>query len=554
MAFCSECGKPFTAGAKFCAGCGRPVNTTSFVNPTVHASPRAAPSAADSFTGAGLDPSVRTSVSQTLFVVAQSMLADFQRMLNAHRLTPLGLASGSDTQALRQRAQSEVVRHQGRLRYVCILGDWELVPPYEMESALDGEATFSDSPYAGGATGQPSDPMNFIPLACVSRVPVRDMNVIERVLFQPLASRTASEAFAFSITAQKWLNASEAILQGSVMQGQMVPESHHADDEPQNRPAMLLSPDWDESSLADWVRKHPLPQGSLLHFNVHGGGDTPDWVGEGEWGGYEPIFSPGTIPDFASAVLFTEACFGGAMGYDDHSVVEHFFLNGGHAFVGCSVPAYGDPGVKIYGVPTFGADTLALAFFSRLQQGMKLGEAFAVAKMAVLTDDPPLCHPYSVKTVCSFNLYGAPWHAMKKEKSPAPASRREATTGSALDRIRSRMGTSRLEGLQDDDDSLLNTLRASYRERLRVPLLQRTVPSAEAASRLQVWLQNPEISDVLNRTSVQASNLRLHQVQHSDHAGFLIEGHAGTNREQEWILVLNDQGDLRQVIASKSGG
>lgn len=240
------------------------------------------------------------------------------------------------------------------------------------------------------------------------------------------------------------------------------------------------------------------------------------------------------------------------MGYDEPSVVEHFFQCGGQAFVGCSVTAYGDPGVKIYDVPTFGADTLALAFFLRLQQGMKLGEALAAAKMAVLTDDPPLTHSYGVKTICSFNLYGAPWHAMKKEKSAVPHARREASQGGALDRIRSRMNTSRLEELQDDD-SLLNSLRESYRERLRVPLMQRTLPGADASTRLQAWLQNSEISDVLNRTSVHTNNLRVHHVEYADHAGYLIEGHAGNSREQEWILVLNDQGQLQQVIATKSG-
>ena len=557
MAFCAECGKPLNAGAKFCASCGHPTGVAAVSRPALSDDSLASRVHSRTTTShlSGLDPSIRASVSQTLFVLAQPMLAEFQQLLQKHRLTPLGLVSGSDVDTLRSRTQNELSRHSSRVRYVCILGDWELVPPYEMDGLLDGDATFSDAPYAGGATGQPQDPMAFIPKASVSRVPVRDMSVIERVLFQPLTHRTASEAFAFSVTAQKWLNASEAILQGSVMQGQSVPESHDAQDEPGRNPVLLLSPDWNESGLSEWVRQHPLTPGSLLHFNVHGGADTPDWVGEGEWGDYESIFSPGTIPDFSSSILFTEACFGGAMGYDDQSVVEHFFMNGGHAFVGCSVPAYGDPGVKIYDVPTFGADTLALAFFSRLQQGMKLGEAFSAAKMAVLADDPPICHPYSVKTICSFNLYGAPWHAMKKERTSASSSTAQAqATGSALDRIRSRMASSRLEGLQEDEDSLLHSLREKYRERLRVPLLQRTLSDGDASTRLQTWLQNPEISGLLNRAAIRTNQLRLHLVQHQDQTGYLIEGSAGDSREQEWILVVNDQGQLQQVIASKSGG
>jgi hypothetical protein len=322
-------------------------------------------------------------------------------------------------------------------------------------------------------------------------------------------------------------------------------------------PSLLLSPEWDESDLAQWIQEHPLTPGSLIHFNVHGGADTPGWVGEGEMGDYQAIFEPGTIKDFSSAILLTEACFGGAMGYDEPSVVEHFFAHGGHAFVGCSVPAYGDPGVKIYGVPTFGADTLALAFFQRLQQGMRIGDALCAAKMAVLSDDPPLCHPYSVKTIASFNLYGAPWHALKKEKTaprPSPSETSGASSGgSALDRIRSRMAAANTGEIQEDDDGLLNALRTSYRSRVRVPLSQRTLDRQDAGIRLQSLLANPEIGGILNRQQIGLDRLRLHEIRHAEETGYLIEAQPYPDPHQQMVLVVDAHGQLLQVIATKNG-
>jgi hypothetical protein len=394
----------------------------------------------------------------------------------------------------------------------------------------------------------------YIPQVLVSRIPTSNMAVAERVLLQPLPSRTASEAFYLSVTAEKWRKASEAILQATLLQGQSVGTSHGDDDAHPHQPFMMLSPDWDEDSLSQWMSDHPLTPGSLLHFNVHGGPDTPQWVGEGQWGGYQSIFSPATVSDFASAILFTEACFGGAMGYDEPSVVENFFAQGGHAFVGCSVPAYGDPGVKIYDVATFAADTLAMAFFKRLQEGMKLGLAFVAAKMSVLADDPPLSKPYSIKTVCSFNLYGAPWHALPRESRGGPEPRPASTTGSTLERIRSRMKPRPELAGEDDDISLLERLRETYRARIRVPLSQSALPYETSVGLIQGWMLDPEISEILQQMRLQPRDLRLHRIEYSDQSGYLMRGNPAQDSHQTCVLVVNEQGHLQQVIATKSGG
>ncbi len=551
MPFCAECGKPLREGAKFCAHCGQPAMARGvdpdqpFANSTTASEH---PSLAHS-----VSPNVRAEIASTLFVVAHGLMKDFQAMLQKHRLTPLGLASGPDVDVLRQRTQAECARHGNRLKQLCIIGNWEAVPPYEIVHDFDGESSFSDAPYAGAPLESDHDPLAYIPRVVVSRIPSLNMAVVERVLLQPLPARTASEAFVFSVTAEKWRKASEAILSSTLLQGQTVHTSHGDVDAQPHRPFMMLSPDWDEESLSQWMSEHPLKPGSLLHFNVHGGPDNPQWVGEGQWGGYEAIFSPATASVFSSAILFTEACFGGAMGYDEPSVVEHFFAHGGHAFVGCSVPAYGDPGVKIYEVPTFGADTLALAFFKRLQEGMKLGSAFLAAKMSVLADDPPMCQAYSIKTVCSFNLYGAPWHALTKEARDSMAPRQTIASGSALDRIRSRMGTAESSD-GDEDTSLLQRLRESYRARIKVPLSCSALPSQASVGLVQGWMRDPEISGLVQQIQIQPSELSLHRIEYSDQSGYLLRGRPAQDPRQDWVLVLNEQGHLQQVIATKSGG
>ncbi len=550
MSFCVECGKPLRDGAKFCAHCGKPaVHGAATERPFAFSTASSGPPSAI----LTVNPTVRAEIASTLFVVGYGLMNDFQAMLQKYRLSPLGLASGSDVDVLRQRTRSECARHGSRLKQLCIIGNWEAVPPYEIVHDFDGESSFSDAPYAGTPVESDHDPLAYIPQVLVSRIPTSNMAVAERALLQPLPSRTASEAFYLSVTAEKWRKASEAILQATLLQGQSVGTSHGVDDAHPHQPFMMLSPDWDEDGLSKWMSDHPLTPGSLLHFNVHGGPDTPEWVGEGQWGGYQSIFSPSTVSDFASAILFTEACFGGAMGYDEPSVVENFFEQGGHAFVGCSVPAYGDPGVKIYDVPTFAADTLALAFFKRLQEGMKLGAAFLAAKMCVLADDPPMCQAYSVKTVCSFNLYGAPWHALPKEARASIVPRPIPSTGSALDRIRSRMNVKPDSIDEDDDISLLQRIRETYRTRIRVPLSQRALPHESSSDMMQGWMRDPELSGFLQQMQVQPRDLYLHRIEYSDQTGYLLRGKPAQDPHQTWVLVLNEQGHLQQVIATKSG-
>jgi hypothetical protein len=130
--------------------------------------------------------------------------------------------------------------------------------------------------------------------------------------------------------------------------------------------------------------------------------------GESEDGDYVEIFQPGTVSDFNSALLLTEACYGGAMFYDSPSIVEHFFANGGNSFVGSSTIAYG-----ARATPITAADLIAKHYIASLYAGLSQGESLKLAKLEALTEDP-LSMEYGLKTVLSFNLFGAPWQTLTR--------------------------------------------------------------------------------------------------------------------------------------------
>jgi hypothetical protein len=190
-------------------------------------------------------------------------------------------------------------------------------------------------------------------------------------------------------------------------------------------------------------------------FNVHGHPDEPHWVGEGHPSdGPVLIFSPDTIANFRCAVLVSEACYGGALSYAEPSIVERFFSNGGKAFVGCSVIAWGNSGANLAA-----ADLIALHFLKGLRQGLDFGSALNYAKAEVMCGDPD-SDDIARKSVMSFNLFGAPWHAMQVAALAAVRPIKPERT-SVLDRVRSGR-----TGGGESPTGALDAIRQRYRSRL----------------------------------------------------------------------------------------
>lgn len=556
MAFCSECGKPLSDVARFCVNCGKPTvnlkkNESSGQDIT---------SSSPAFRvreEIKLTPAIAARMSQALFIVPQPLLSDFQKLLLRLKITPMGLASGAEVNAIRARARSELNRLQGRVSYVCIIGDWDSVPPFEISNPIyspygndQDEVCFSDAPYAGAAevTDQ-AHPYALIPDLPLGRIPVMDIQVIERCLTQTYPKLMPSEALGFGITAKVWSRASHEIMSQAFPGKPFVRLSPHEAGSLDCTPH-LLTPEWDQRHLMSKLQENPIHEGALLHFNVHGGSDGPEWVGQEEVGEacHPTIFSPHTVTDYRGAILLSEACYGGNMNYEGQpSIVEEFFMRGGLGFVGCSVIAYGNCTENISA-----ADIIAAQFFKSLQQGMSFGAALSAAKVVVLASGSRSSYLVNLKTVISFNLYGAPWHFMQLERaSPRSSPQASPEGGRTIDRIRNRVSSSLSGDASPSDQSLLSQIRQQYRDRIKIPRSWGRVDPQNSKLRLDEVVTDPEISDWLNAQDLSLDDLILEFFQFEDEEGYLLHAKHSTVKKSAFILALNAQGRLQQVITSK---
>jgi hypothetical protein len=549
MAFCTSCGTQVQAGGKFCVNCGAPIASLAsglapFEKP-LPSTTRSLPSAVVSAKRRTLRPDVRVALASTIFVVPQHWLVSFQSLMVSVSATPLDVVAGS-AEEIQQWVSLSVRKHIRDVKYVCLIGLWSDVPPYRLPNPtfqLGGRDPdshcLSDAPY--GCFQSVSLARDAIPDVPVGRIPSLEVEVVATALFDSPEWQDARSSFFLGVTAQCWTDATHEIVKRF-----MGSSSVHVMASPDERfvnSGILTSPDWSLDELEEQFINTHVPKGSVILFNVHGGADDPGWVGEDHDRNYVPIFEPGTIQNFNDSIFVTEACYGGAMGYDTESVVEHFFSNGGKAFVGCSVVAYGSASSDI-GC----ADILATSFLQSIGEGRTLGEALTVAKCEVLISDP-ISQKINDKTVLSFNLFGAPWHCLKQAAPASAASRLPVRTssGSALDRIRNRMNN-----LEEDHSSSLSDIRLRYLKKLPTPQKQFLLNQQEARSQLSRFSQSAQIHATLNQWHVDIENLEMEFFSFEDFEGFLLSGHAHTAGAPRVIaMTLDATGKIIKTLTSK---
>ena len=549
MAFCTSCGTQVQAGGKFCVNCGAPIASLAsglapFEKPLASTT-RSLPSAVVSAKRRTLRPDVRVALASTIFVVPQHWLVSFQSLMVSVSATPLDVVAGS-AEEIQQWVSLSVRKHIRDVKYVCLIGLWSDVPPYRLPNPtfqLGGRDPdshcLSDAPY--GCFQSVSLARDAIPDVPVGRIPSLEVEVVATALFDSPEWQDARSSFFLGVTAQCWTDATHEIVKRF-----MGSSSVHVMASPDERfvnSGILTSPDWSLDELEEQFINTHVPKGSVILFNVHGGADDPGWVGEDHDRNYVPIFEPGTIQNFNDSIFVTEACYGGAMGYDTESVVEHFFSNGGKAFVGCSVVAYGSASSDI-GC----ADILATSFLQSIGEGRTLGEALTVAKCEVLISDP-ISQKINDKTVLSFNLFGAPWHCLKQAAPASAASRLPVRTssGSALDRIRNRMNN-----LEEDHSSSLSDIRLRYLKKLPTPQKQSLLNQQEARSQLSRFSQSAQIHATLNQWHVDIENLEMEFFSFEDFEGFLLSGHAHTAGAPRVIaMTLDATGKIIKTLTSK---
>lgn len=549
MAFCTSCGTQVQAGGKFCVNCGAPIASLASGLATFE-KPLASTTRSLSSTGVSakrrtLKPDVRVALASTIFVVPQYWLGSFQNLMESVSATPLDVVAGP-AEEIQQWVSLSVRKHIRDVKYVCLIGLWSDVPPYRLPNPtfqLGGRDPdshcLSDAPY--GCFQSVSLARDAIPDVPVGRIPSLEVEVVAAALFDSPEWQDARSSFFLGVTAQCWTDATHEIVKRF-----MGSSSVHVMASPDERfvnSGILTSPDWSLDELEEQFINTHVPKGSVILFNVHGGADDPGWVGEDHDRNYVPIFEPGTIQSFNDSIFVTEACYGGAMGYDTESVVEHFFSNGGKAFVGCSVVAYGSASSDI-GC----ADILATSFLQSISEGRTLGEALTVAKCEVLISDP-ISQKINDKTVLSFNLFGAPWHCLKQATPASAASRLPVriSSGSALDRIRNRMNN-----LEEDHSSSLSDIRLRYLQKLPTPQKQFLLNQQEVRSQLSRFSQSAQIHSTLNQWHVDIENLEMEFFSFEDFEGFLLSGHAHTAGAPRVIaMTLDATGKIIKTLTSK---
>jgi hypothetical protein len=158
-------------------------------------------------------------------------------------------------------------------------------------------------------------------------------------------------------------------------------------------------------------------QSNYYYFNVHGSDMDKHWFGEGAMEGCMPVVSPEHFkkPSLPN-VLATEACYGARfIGHSqDESCLRNALLGKTLAFSGSSRIAYG-PAFAPVGL----ADIIALEFLSATKRGDCFGDAFCLARLAVLETDEPT--PHDLLTYVEFNLFGDPTLTLPAAQSASSA-------------------------------------------------------------------------------------------------------------------------------------
>ena len=163
-----------------------------------------------------------------------------------------------------------------------------------------------------------------------------------------------------------------------------------------------------------------LARARLLHFNLHGFRDNPNWYGQSQAARLVASPSLSSLPvafqpsqaallQAPTPVVFSEACYGGYLsgkGVED-SIALSLLAQGSSTFVGSTAISYGSAGPELSC-----AGRLSYYFWKEvLQQGSSFGRALQAAKISYARDR--LAAGYSLtgddaKTLLEFSLLGNP--------------------------------------------------------------------------------------------------------------------------------------------------
>jgi len=540
MKNCPKCKSQISEQAKFCGSCGFKIDSNFLID--INNIESQSPSYL-------VSSDVILAISQTIFVLPSSLQLNLRKLLEDKNCFPLALISDLEPINLLKRV-GQFIRQKSEtltIRYLCIIGDWNDVPPVRVENPFSqdlDEYCFSDSLYACQETFDPENIFSAIPSISVGRIPSTQSEIIAKALFESPPKLDLEKNFLFSVSAECWEEATEKIISECFMnkvQPNLFNEPGNIEKIP--KISLLTSPSWSEFDLREQTSGIINDAFGIILFNVHGGADDPQWVGESHDHIYEKIFSPSTIENFNSALIVSEACYGGALGYDEPSIVESFFNSGGHAFVGSSTIAYGSPFSDISG-----ADLIALHFIKSINKGFSLGEALNIAKYELLVDDP-LAQDVAKKSILSFNLFGAPWHQREIAREPSFQGSNRSSSESILDRVRNRQTT--IENLSNT--SLVTSIREKYQAKLPVRLQKALIDRESAWLKFNKFKDFNKISKILIDFGAKPEDIQLDSLTSGNIQGYSIYIPSMSDKEQKKaiILIMDSVGGIQKTLVSK---
>lgn len=453
MSFCTQCGTKLDVGFVFCSNCGAKLVDESLSGSSEVKKNLASGSGRkssdeqewDTFFGTGIDSMkvsklarsysrekkhcvVLTNLRKLRDALADKYL-DFEIALRTYCMgriadgwrfhlldlssNRLGSSNGDtwDDCVSQLRHGVDRLQREGRAKVdaVFIVGDEEIVPMALFDNPLYDEFfgsnpdadVDSDLPYSTLSSKDPFiDSVALEIKVTVGRLPTGrlDGGLIATNYFQQandLKTFSSSSSRGFGVTAEVWQGASQEV-------ASMVGDIN-----------LFNSPD---VTIAEFPSVFD-EQSNYYYYNVHGSDMDKHWFGEGVMEGCVPVVSPEHFSKPSSPnVLATEACYGARfIGHSkEESCLRNALLGRTLAFSGSSRISYGSAFA-----PVGLADIIAMEFLSATKRGDCFGDAFCLARLAVLETDEPT--PHDLLTYVEFNLFGDPTLTLPAAQSASSA-------------------------------------------------------------------------------------------------------------------------------------
>jgi hypothetical protein len=519
--FCNQCGKSLTPNAKFCPGCGKSLAQNINLSPT---------------SNNAIEHEHDDNLKKTLFVVPSYAFKNLENIFKRKKLQNIKILSIDSPGLAHDKVREYLNTNSTNIKYMCLIGNWDDLPPYRIPNPADtdfDQYCLNDSLY-GSKEDFDNNPLNCIPEIIVGRIPIVEEVILENLLFSNFAFKKFNESFYFSISAECWLEATNAIL-FNVAQKNFANNLNPTFDKGSVDKGILSSPHWQENNLSQYFNNYQPEVNSLILFNVHGGADTPEWVGESNQREFIEIFKPGTISDYNYSLLLTESCYGGAMQYETDSIVENFFRNNGVSFIGSSTIAYGTPNDELCA-----ADHIAQYFFENFDNGDSVGSALSKTKLQLL-DENPIYQDITLKTIYSFNLFGVPWLSITNQPEKPQGSQ------SLLNSLRNNRHNN-----QAPSHAMLGSLREKYRSKLPKPLKQFWMEKDQALQNLSTFRDFQKIKNISSKCGISTEDLKMSELKNDISSGYKVVLNHKTEKFNKNLLIYTDKsGGLLKAFISK---